>query len=89
MHPPELLNPTHFWSRDEVLAHPCPIPRQAGVYAWYFRSILPRVPTGGCARQGDCTLLYLGIAPKAPPLRPSHYWLAPSSGIVLGCRRIL
>ena len=67
MGPIELLAPTRLWSRDEVLARPCPVPREPGVYAWYFRQIPPSVPTDGCIRCGPYTLLYLGIAPKAPP----------------------
>jgi hypothetical protein len=67
MGPTELLTPPRLWSRDEVLARPCPVPREPGVYAWYFREIPPGVPTEGCVRCGPYTLLYLGIAPKAPP----------------------
>jgi len=37
------------------------------VYAWFFRSIPPGVATDCCIRFGDLTLLYIGIAPKAPP----------------------
>lgn len=72
--PPELLAPGRLWSRIEVLASPSPVPREPGVYAWYFREIPPGVPTAGCHRCGDLTLLYIGIAPKAPPkngARPS------------------
>jgi hypothetical protein len=37
------------------------------VYAWYFRDIPPLVPSVGCVVKGQSTLLYAGIAPKAPP----------------------
>ena len=67
MGPTELLAASRLWSRAEVLARPCPVPREPGVYAWYFRQIPPGVPTEGCVRCGSDTLLYLGIAPKAPP----------------------
>jgi hypothetical protein len=67
MGPIELLAPSRLWSRAEVLARPCPVPKEPGVYAWYFRAIPPSVPTDGCIRCRSCTLLYLGIAPKAPP----------------------
>lgn len=62
-----LLNPGRLWTRTEVLTRPCPVPRAAGVYAWFFREIPPRVPTRGCVRLGDHTLLYLGISPSRPP----------------------
>lgn len=42
-------------------------PRSAGVYAWYFREVPPSIPTAGCVVRHESTLLYAGIAPKAPP----------------------
>src|SRR5689334_14215133 len=39
-------------------------PDRAGVYAWYFASIPPRVPVQGTARRGRYRLLYVGIAPS-------------------------
>ena len=62
-----LLSPQRLWSRAEVLAKPCPVPRSAGVYAWYFREIPPEVPTVECRTFDGLTLLYAGISPKAPP----------------------
>lgn len=64
---PELLSPARVWSRTEVLARDCPVPREPGVYAWYFDSPPPGVPTTGCICRGDMTLLYVGISPKQPP----------------------
>lgn len=49
-----------------MLARPCPVPNSAGVYAWFFSSCPEGVPTEGCARSRDLTLLYVGISPKAP-----------------------
>ena len=43
------------------------MPRRPGVYAWYFRELPRDVPDLGCIRHSDLTLLYVGIAPKAPP----------------------
>jgi len=63
----ELLKPTKLWTRSEVLSRPCPVPNAAGVYAWFFRKCPDGVPTEGCLRSGDLTLLYVGISPKAPP----------------------
>jgi len=63
-----LIESGRLWTRTEVLARPCPVPRKAGVYAWFFRKIPPGIPTDDCFRCGDLTLLYVGISPKKPPL---------------------
>ncbi len=63
----KLLTPSRLWSREEVLTAASPIPRAPGVYAWYFREIPPSVPTTGCIQHDGNTLLYIGIAPSAPP----------------------
>jgi hypothetical protein len=63
----QLLQPNKIFSRSEVLERPNPVPRQAGVYAWYFKEVPPRVPTSGCVRVGGLTLLYVGISPGPPP----------------------
>ena len=62
-----LLNPARLWTRAEVLVRPCPVPREPGVYAWYFREIPPDVPTEGCRQAFGGTLLYAAISPKKPP----------------------
>jgi hypothetical protein len=62
----QLLNPDRLWSRKEVLSGGCPLPREPGIYAWYFRNV-PGVPIAGCVAHGELALLYAGIAPKAPP----------------------
>jgi hypothetical protein len=31
-----LLRPARLYTREEVLGRPCPVPAEAGVYAWYF-----------------------------------------------------
>jgi hypothetical protein len=61
-----LTNPPRLWTRDEVLTTSC-VPRTAGVYGWYFREVPPLVPVEGCFIRHGATLLYGGIAPKAPP----------------------
>ena len=63
-----LMTPDHLWSRSEVLNRPCPVPREGGLYAWYFRRMPPGVPATGCHRVRDATLLYVGISPKRPPM---------------------
>ena len=62
-----LLEPAQLWTRSEVISRPCPVPNAAGVYAWYFRTCPEEVPTEGCVRSGELTLMYVGISPKAPP----------------------
>jgi hypothetical protein len=62
-----LLRPERLFAADEVCARPSPVPKAAGVYAWYFESAPAAVPTDGCHRVGCRTLLYVGISPTAPP----------------------
>jgi hypothetical protein len=57
-----LSAPPHLWESEELLQNPCPIPREAGAYGWYFRN-LPSVPVGGCQTVDGFRLLYVGIAP--------------------------
>src|SRR4051794_37099469 len=61
-----LKSPRKLWTRAEVLTTDA-VPPRRGVYGWYFREIPPTVPTGGCVVHDGLTLLYVGIAPKAPP----------------------
>jgi hypothetical protein len=61
-----LLRPAKLWSRSEVLSTDS-VPRFPGVYAWWFREVPAGVPTEGCIVRDELTLLYVGIAPKAPP----------------------
>ncbi len=62
----DLLNPSRLWTRSEVINRPSPVPKAPGVYAWYFRSI-DSIPASSCHVCGDFRLLYIGIAPSAPP----------------------
>jgi hypothetical protein len=62
-----LLHPDLVWSRDEILVRDCPVPREPGVYAWFFRQAPPNVPIGGCIQHQRLWLLYVGISPTAPP----------------------
>jgi hypothetical protein len=57
LHPNRLEGPS-------VLDRPSPVPRFAGIYAWYFAEAPPGVPIGGCHHALNHTLLYVGIAPK-------------------------
>jgi GIY-YIG catalytic domain len=62
-----LMRPARLWSRGEVLAHPSPVPSRPGVYGWYFGQLPWPIDTSQCVTWDGCTLLYGGIAPKAPP----------------------
>lgn len=59
-----LLRPDTLYSRESVLARPCPVPERSGIYAWYFKNIPPRVPVADCVKNGEYTLLYVGISPS-------------------------
>lgn len=59
--------PEKVWSRSEVLSSPCPVPKEPGIYAWYFKRIPEIIPTKNCVAINDLTLLYVGISPKRPP----------------------
>jgi hypothetical protein len=53
-----------LFSRANVMSQPDSIPSKRGVYAWFFRSIPPSVPTADCYVRDALTLLYIGISPK-------------------------
>lgn len=55
-----LSQPEYLWSRAEILlpAARCPVPREGGIYGWFFRSIPDNVPTDGSLQHGNLTLLY-------------------------------
>jgi hypothetical protein len=79
MHRQYLVAPDRLWSRSETLVRPCPVPREPGVYAWFFREVPPGVPADGCVVRTGRTLLYLGISPGRPPANgkpPSRQRLA-------------
>ena len=61
-----LLHPTVRLTRDDVLSQTTELPKDPGIYAWYFSEIPPGVPTRGVHRLGDGFLLYAGISPKKP-----------------------
>jgi hypothetical protein len=55
-------------TRAEVLARPRPVPREPGVYRWWFDE-LPHedITIAGCKTRDGLILLYAGISPKEPP----------------------
>jgi len=62
-----IASPDRLWSRAEVLGRDSPVPREAGLYAWYFKVVPPGVPVDSCTTVEGKTLLYSEISPKAPP----------------------
>ena len=60
----KLLHPTKLYTRNEVLKNPSPVPKESGVYAWFFNEIPPNVPIDECQMSDGKTLLYVGISPK-------------------------
>ena len=63
----DLERPPRLWTAAEVLAEKCPIPREPGLYTWYFREVPQGVPVKDCIVVDGATLLYIGISPKRPP----------------------
>ena len=64
--PVSFLPPSTLIARVEALATNSPIPAAAGVYGWWFRTVPPPIEASGCSQFDGLTLLYVGIAPKAP-----------------------
>lgn len=61
-----LINPKRVYSRSDVLAKDCPVPKRPGIYSWFFKEIPPRVIIEDCIKLEELTLLYMGISPKRP-----------------------
>src|SRR5258708_34052839 len=64
----QLLRPGRLYSGSEVGSRPCPVPASPGVYAFYFNEPPPGIDSKDCHRFDQHALLYVGIAPKPPPL---------------------
>jgi hypothetical protein len=63
-----LLRPDRLFGASDITIRPCPVPASPGVYAFYFSEPPPGIDTSGCHRVDQHALLYVGIAPKPPPL---------------------
>src|SRR3954447_21837681 len=61
-----LLAPPRLWTREEVISRPPPVPKTAGVYAWYFRQLPGSVSVDGCHQLDGMPMLVGGIAAKRP-----------------------
>lgn len=67
IHIRDQLSRPNLHSRDQVLRRSSPVPQTSGVYFWFFKALPEIVPTEGCCQFDDLSLLYVGIAPRAPP----------------------
>lgn len=57
-----------LYTRDEVLARPCPVPAVGGVYGWWFDTLpSTAIDATHCQSRDGMTLLYVGISPSRPP----------------------
>ena len=66
----ELLRPVRLWQGKEVVAGDVAVPKEPGIYAWYFRDFPSEIPTNNCITSDGLTLLYVGIAPADPQAKP-------------------
>lgn len=64
---PENLFDARYYSREEVLRRPCPVPKSPGVYGWWFRRTPRALETSRCEKREGLMLLYTGISPSRPP----------------------
>jgi hypothetical protein len=61
----QLLQKAPLYIRDRIDWSGLLPPAQPGVYGWWFlEGSLPMVPTMGCLKREDRTLLYVGVARK-------------------------
>lgn len=56
-----------MFTRSEVVAAQCPVPKEPGVYGWWFRTLPTQIDTSHCLTRDGCALLYTGISPARPP----------------------
>lgn len=55
-------------SRAEVLVRQSPVPREPGIYGWWFDELpASEIDVQACKSRDGLTLLYAGISPKEPP----------------------
>ena len=63
----QLVKPSRLYTRSECLERSGPVPKEPGVYAWFFNEIPPEVPVDNCIIHNGLHLLYVGISPSKPP----------------------
>ena len=62
-----LMQPAELLAREDAIGPSGSLPRDPGVYGWYFPSSMPPgVPVDGCHEFHGSRLLYVGIAPSRP-----------------------
>ena len=62
----QLVKPSRLYTRAECLERNGPIPKESGVYAWYFKEAPQGVPLDNCVISDGLYLLYVGISPSEP-----------------------
>jgi hypothetical protein len=60
------LAQAEFVTADTIRARPSSVPAEAGIYGWWFDAALEEI-SEGCHSKNSFNLLYVGIAPSAPP----------------------
>jgi len=62
-----IKSPEKVWSRSELFdKRECAVPKDKGIYGWFFKEIPPFIPLENCVVRDNLTLLYVGICPSAP-----------------------
>ena len=62
-----LTTPPHLYSWSTIKKDSGVIPKEGGLYAWYFDRFLTDVPKRGCFGISRRKLLYVGISPASEP----------------------
>jgi len=57
-------HPDAVFTLTEIIENQKIIPKEKGVYGWYFNTLPPYVPKQSYYKVGTCMLLYIGIAGK-------------------------
>jgi len=58
-----LVQPDQLLRREEAIGKSGTLPREPGVYGWYFTEAPSSVPVDGCHECDGSRLLYVRIAP--------------------------
>ncbi len=60
----KIVRPETLLSYREFSARSCPVPQEPGIYAWFFRELMPSLPINCSQIFKGFHLLYVGIAPS-------------------------
>ena len=62
----QLFTPKCLYRIDEITQAKTLIPKDAGIYAWWFDTLPALVPIDGAEKVNEFLLRYIGIAPSGP-----------------------